>query len=55
MQILHHIEQDKADVLVIGHQTQSRLGKWLVGSVTDKVVDHAPCTVIVVKKEHKRV
>ena len=54
VQILHHIEKDKADVLVIGHQTQSRLGKWLVGSVTDKVVDHAPCTVIVVKKEHKR-
>lgn len=53
VQILHHAEKEKADVLVIGHQTQSHFGRWLTGSVTDKVVDHASCTVIVVKRKHK--
>lgn len=55
-QILHYADQEQSDVLVMGHQTRkSKLGKWLTGSVTDKVVDHAPCTVIVVKREHAHV
>ena len=53
-QILHETEKGRYDVIVMGHQTRSGLGRWLLGSVTDRVVDHAPCTVIVVKKEHKK-
>ena len=53
-QILHETEKGGYDVIVMGHQTRSKLGKWLLGSVTDRVVDHAQCTVIVVKKDHKK-
>jgi len=53
-QILHEAEKGGYDVIVMGHQTRGGLGKWLLGSVTDRVVDHAKCTVIVVKREHKK-
>jgi nucleotide-binding universal stress UspA family protein len=53
-QILNEAEKGGFDVIVMGHQTRSNLGKWLLGSVTDRVVDHAQCTVIVVKKDHKK-
>ena len=53
-QILNEAEKGGFDVIVMGHQTRGRLGKWLLGSVTDRVVDHAKCTVIIVKKEHKK-
>jgi len=53
-QILHETEKGGFDVIVMGHQTRGGLGRWLLGSVTNRVVDHAPCTVIVVKKEHKK-
>jgi len=53
-QILNETEKGGYDVIVMGHQTRSGLGKWLLGSVTDRVVDHAKCTVIVVKKDHKK-
>jgi nucleotide-binding universal stress UspA family protein len=53
-QILNEAEKGGYDVIVMGHQTRSKLGKWLLGSVTDRVVDHAQCTVIVVKKDHMK-
>ena len=53
-QILNESEKGGFDVIVMGHQTRGKLGKWFLGSVTDRVVDHAKCTVIVVKKEHKK-
>ena len=53
-QILYEAEKGGFDVIVMGHQTRGKLGKWFLGSVTDRVVDHAKCTVIVVKKEHKK-
>lgn len=51
-QILHESEKVKADVIVMGHQTRSKFGRWLIGSTADRIVDHAQCTVIVVKKNH---
>ena len=53
-QILMKAEKENIDVIVIGHQTRSGFGKWFLGSVTDRVVDHAQCTVVVVKKEHTK-
>lgn len=49
VQILHRAEQIHADVIVMGHRTQGALGRWLLGSVADRVLDHARCTVVVVK------
>jgi nucleotide-binding universal stress UspA family protein len=49
-QIIYWAERHHVNVIVMGHQTKNTFGKWLLGSVPDKVVHHAPCTVIVVKK-----
>lgn len=35
------------DLIAIGRRGMSTLERWLVGSVTDKVVRHAPCSVLV--------
>lgn len=51
-QIIHWAEKGKVDLILLGHQTKNTFGKWLLGSVPDRVVHHAPCTVIVVKLNH---
>lgn len=50
-QILHRAQQIQADTIVMGHQTRGLLGKWLLGSVADRVIDHAQCNVIIVKEK----
>lgn len=35
------------DLIAVGRRGMSTLERWLVGSVTDKVVRHAPCSVLV--------
>lgn len=42
-------EQGDYDMIVIGRRGMSSVGRWLVGSVSDRVVRHAPCTVTVVR------
>ena len=49
-QIIYHAEKVHVDIIVIAHQTRSTFGKWLLGSVPGKVVDHAHCTVVVFKE-----
>ena len=48
-QIIHWAEKNHCNVIVMGHQTKNTFGRWLLGSTPDKVVHHAPCTVIVCK------
>lgn len=36
------------DLLVIGRRGHSPVKHWLVGSTTDRLVDHAPCAVLIV-------
>ena len=38
-----------ADLIVIGHRGQSRLAQALLGSVARRVVDTAPCPVLIVR------
>lgn len=40
----------RADLLVIGASGRSGLWAGVVGSTADRVVDHAPCSVLVVRK-----
>lgn len=40
-----------ADLIVIGSQGRGFWERMLVGSVTDAVVHHAPCSVLVVRKK----
>lgn len=37
------------DLLVIGHRSQTRLAQALLGSVARRVVDTAPCPVLIVR------
>lgn len=41
-------EEEKCDLIVLGRRGHSRVRHWLLGSTTDRVVDHAYCTVMIV-------
>lgn len=42
-------EDGKYDMIVIGSRGLSAVGRFFVGSVSDRVVHHAPCSVTIVK------
>jgi nucleotide-binding universal stress UspA family protein len=46
--ILDQCESRKADLLVIGARGLGPMGRWLLGSVSDRVVHHSRCPVTVV-------
>lgn len=39
----------QADLIVVGHRPHSRLGEWLMGSVSNYVLHHASCSVLAVQ------
>ena len=43
-----------ADAIVVGAHTRGGLGKLLLGSVSEHVVRHAPCPVLVVRERNAR-
>jgi nucleotide-binding universal stress UspA family protein len=45
----HYAMEVGADLLVIGHSGHSAIWGRLLGTTADKVVDHAPCSVLVVR------
>jgi nucleotide-binding universal stress UspA family protein len=47
--IVEFIESEHADLLVIGFMGHSALYNRLIGSTTDRLVELASCTVVVVK------
>ena len=47
--IVRIAEEDKYDLIVIGSRGMNFLGRFLLGSVSDRVVHHAPCSVLVVR------
>ena len=48
-EIVRYAEQCKADLIVVGAKGHSMLSKILLGSTTDFVSTHAPCSVLVVR------
>jgi nucleotide-binding universal stress UspA family protein len=48
-EILETAKKLKADLIVTGSHGRHGAQKFLLGSVSSKIVDHAPCTVLVVK------
>jgi nucleotide-binding universal stress UspA family protein len=46
--ILEYVEQQETDLVVMGTHGRSALGRFFLGSVTEKVVRHAPCPVLTV-------
>jgi len=49
--IIEAAEEWNADLIVIGSHGRGFWDRLLVGSVTDAVVHHAPCSVLVVRKK----
>lgn len=48
-QILRYADEHQIDHIVVGHRGKSALQRWLVGSVSRQVIDHASCSVTVVR------
>jgi nucleotide-binding universal stress UspA family protein len=42
-------ESGNYDMIVLGSKGRSAIGRFLLGSISDRVVHHAPCSVCVVK------
>jgi nucleotide-binding universal stress UspA family protein len=47
--ICDFVEKEGFDLLVVGYMGHSALYNRLIGSTTDRLVEHAPCAVLVVK------
>jgi nucleotide-binding universal stress UspA family protein len=47
--IIDEAEKESADVIVMGTRGRNAAQRWLLGSVSSRVVQHAPCNVLVVR------
>jgi nucleotide-binding universal stress UspA family protein len=47
--IVHYAETEKATLIVMGQHGHSRIARFLLGSTTDRVSEHSPCSVMIVK------
>lgn len=47
--IVDAAESEGADMIVVGSHGRGALGRALIGSVSDQVVRHAPCPILVVR------
>ena len=47
--ILKCAEEEKADLIVMGHRKRTGLDLFILGSITSKVVNNAHCSVFVVR------
>jgi nucleotide-binding universal stress UspA family protein len=47
--IVEFVEREEFDLLVVGYMGHSALYNRLIGSTTDRLVELAPCAVLVVK------
>jgi len=48
-QIVHHAAELNVDLIVMGHRGKSFIQRWLLGSVSKRVLSYAPCSVTVVR------
>ena len=52
-EILRTAEETKADIVVVGSRGLSGMHIFLLGSVSQKMIEYAPCSVLVVKQPKK--
>lgn len=51
MRILDAAKKDAVDLIVMGNRGFSKIKRFFVGSVTQKVISEAPCPVLVIHSE----
>jgi nucleotide-binding universal stress UspA family protein len=48
-QIIRHAEKEHSDLIVVGRRGRSTIQKLVMGSVSERVMQHAPCPVMVTR------
>lgn len=48
-QILYHADSWNANHIVLGHRGKNMFRRWLMGSVSHRVISYATCTVTIVR------
>jgi nucleotide-binding universal stress UspA family protein len=48
-QIIDHAAIHQVDLIVLGHRGRGMLDRWLLGSVSSRVISYADCAVLVVR------
>lgn len=48
-QIVHMANQEGVDMIVMGHRGKSMIQRWLLGSISKRVLSYAHCTVSIVR------
>ena len=48
-QILYHADSFDADHIVLGHRGKNAFQRWLMGSVSKRIISYATCSVTVVR------
>ena len=48
-QIIHFANQENADLIIMGHRGKSLLKRWLLGSISKRVLSYAHCSVLIVR------
>ncbi len=47
--IIHMAHEESADLIVMGHRGKSFIKRWLLGSISKRVVSYAHCAVTIVR------
>jgi nucleotide-binding universal stress UspA family protein len=47
--IIRYAESEGINLVVLGQHGHSRIARFFLGSTTDRVSEHCPCTVMIVK------
>ncbi len=47
--IVHYAEREGMNLVVVGQHGHARIARFLLGSTSDRVSEHSPCTVMIVK------
>lgn len=48
-QLIHRANEINADLIVLGHRGKSYIQRWLLGSISRRVVSYASCSVYIVR------
>lgn len=48
-EIIKFIKKERIDLVVIGSRGLSRLPRYILGSISNKIANYAPCQVLIVK------